>query len=343
MRTQVLYPTWKIVLFAAVIALILASPAWAESKAPSDDATKAGPVVRTYGAEGGYRTEVKSETKGTLSQEDRRQVAVLTAYIFQHIDQAQRALDADNTAEARNEVDKGNKAVKAVRALLPTTTVHTKTFAPGGDVIYEDAREVQEDRVPLFEGMLSTKTLAPIVAAKQDAQDAVEVKGVRLVGSETITTEAFADLDYVEGQLERAAKALSDNKAETAAKALALAQVRGVEFKYHKEDTPLAAARDALWLAKRALDEDNSAQAQANLNVARQQLDIYRQLLPEAQRKDVTQMMTEVSQLDAKLRKEPTPSANPAADQADQGERTRQGNAVTRWWEQINSWFKKRS
>src|SRR5579872_5639587 len=235
MRTQVLYSTWKIVLFAAVIALILASPTWAESKAPSDDATKAGPVVRTYGAEGGYRTEVKSETKGTLSQEDRRQVAVLTAHIFQHIDQAQRALDADNIAEARNEVDKGNKAVKAVRALLPTTTVHTKTSAPGGDVIYEDTREVQEDRVPLFEGMLSTKTLAPIVAAKQDAQDAVEVKGVRLVGSETITTEAFADLDYVEGKLERAVKALNDNKPDAATKALALAQVRGVEFRYHKE------------------------------------------------------------------------------------------------------------
>jgi hypothetical protein len=127
------------------------------------------------------------------------------------------------------------------------------------------------------------------------------------------------------------------------AKALALAQVRGVEFKYHKEDTPLAAARDALWLAKRALDENNGTQAHANLNVARQQLEMYRQLLPEGQRQDVTQMMTEVGELDAKLRKEPAPSANSAAHSANQAERTRQGNAVTRWWEQVNGWFKKRS
>lgn len=343
MRTQVLYPTWKSVPTAVFVALILAGPTWAASATVSDDSTKAGPVVRTYGAEGGYRTQVTSETKGTLSQEDRRQVAVLTAQIFQHIDKTQRALDADNTAEARTEMDKGRQAIKAVRALLPTTTVQTKTSAPDGTVIYEDKREVQADRVPLFEGMLSTKTLAPIVAAKQDAQDAVEVKGVRLVGSETITTEAFADLAYVEGQLEKAAKALAENKTDAATKALALAQVRGVEFKYHKEDTPLAAARDALWLAKRALDDNNSTQAQANLNVARQQLEIYRQLLPEGQRQDVTQMMTEVGELDAKLRKEPAPSATSAAGSANQAERTRQGNAVTRWWEQVNGWFKKRS
>lgn len=343
MRIQVLNSTWNAVLSAAVIALILASTARAESATTTDDATKAGPVVRTYGAQGGYRTEVKSETNGTLGEENRRQVAVLTAHIFQHINQAQRALDADNAEEARAELDKGRQAIKAIRALLPTTTVHTKTSAPDGTVIYEDKRDVQVERVPLFEGMVSTKTLAPIIAAKQDAQDAVEVKGIRLLGSETITTEAFADLAYVEGQLAIASKALADNKAEAASKALAAAQIRGVEFKYRKEDSPLAAARDALWLAKRALDENNSTQAQANLNVARQQLEIYRQLLPEGERQDVTQMMTEVGELDAKLRKESTASANQAGSPSNQVERNRQGNSVTRWWEQVNSWFKKRS
>lgn len=346
MRTQVLCRMRRIMRIALVVVLILASTACtgrAESTTSTNDAANASPVIRTYGSEGGYRTEVKSQTKGTLGQEDRRQVAVLTAQIFQHIDEAQRALDADNTADARNEMDMGRKAIKAIRAMLPTTTVHTKTTAPDGEVVYEDNRDVQEDRVPLFEGMLSTKTLAPIVAAKEDALDAVDVKGVRLVGSETIITEAFADLEYVEGQLDRAAKALNDNKADAATKALALAQVRGVEFRYRKEDTPLAVARDALWLAKRALDANNSTQAQTNLNVARQQLEIYRQLLPEGQRQDVTQMMTEVSQLDAKLRQETAQPQKPAANKTNESERTQQGNAVTRWWEQINGWFKKRS
>lgn len=343
MRTQILYPTLKSVRIALLVALSLTGSSRAESAISGTETTKTGPVVRAYGTEGGYRTEVTSQTNRALSQEDRHQVAVLTAQIFQHIDQAQRALDADNAAEARNQVNKGQQAIKAVRAMLPTTAVHTKTTAPDGAVVYEDNRDLQEDRVPLFEGMISTKTLAPIVAAKEDAQDAVELKGVRLVGSETIITEAFADLKYVEGQLDRAAKALSDTKVDVATKALALAQVRGVEFRYRKEDAPLAAARDALWLAKRALDANNSTQAQMNLNVARQQLEIYRQLLPEGQRHDVTQMMTEVSQLDAKLRQEMAQPPNPAANKASEPERTRQGNAVTRWWEQINGWFKNRS
>lgn len=128
-----------------------------------------------------YRTKVISQTNGTLSQEDRQQIAVLTAHIFQHIDQAQRALDVENAAEARSEANKCQQAIKVVRAMLPTTTVHTKTTAPDGSVVYEDNREVQENRVPLFEGMVSNKTLAPIVAAKEGAQDAIELKGVRLV------------------------------------------------------------------------------------------------------------------------------------------------------------------
>jgi hypothetical protein len=56
------------------------------------------------------------------------------------------------------------------------------------------------------------------------------VKGVRLVSSETITTQVLADLNVVEAQLNRVAKALDENKADDAAKALALAQGRGVEF-----------------------------------------------------------------------------------------------------------------
>lgn len=343
MRTRILHQTLKSLRIALLVALAFSGSLHAESAESGSETGKTNPLVRAYGTEGGFRTEVTSQINGTLSQENRQQAAVLTAQIFQHVDRAQRALDADNAAEARHEVNKGQTAIKAVRAILPTTAVHTKTTGPDGKVVYEDDRELQEDRVPLFEGMISTKTLAPIVAAKEDSQDAVELKGVCLVGSETIVTEAFADLGYVEGQLDRAAKALSDNKGDVATKALALAQVRGVDFRYHKEDAPLAAARDALWLAKRALDANNSTQAQANLNVARQQLEIYRQLLPEGQRQDVTQMMNEVSQLDAKLRQETAQPPNPAGNKVGEPERTRQGNAVTRWWEQINGWFKKRS
>ena len=324
----------KSLLIALGAVLTLLGPASGQ-QAPSTSAeheSKANPVVRTFGAEGGYRTEVKSETHGTLSQDDRRQVSLLAAQVFQHVDEARKAIDADDVTRAGKEVDKGKEAIKAIRALLPRTTVHTRTTAPDGKVIYEDEREVQEDQVPLYEGMVQARTLAPILAARRDT---AQIAGVRVVESEAISTAVTADLDLVEAQLARAAKALNDKKSDDAAAALLLAQVQGVDIRYNKEDTPLAEARDAIWLAKRALEENNSAQARANLAIARTRLEVYRQVLPEDRRQDVTQMLSQVNQMEAQLRKE----ANQPTDRA---ERTRQGNAVTQWWDEVNQWFKRR-
>src|SRR5918998_2183977 len=202
--------------------LTLLGPASGQ-QAPSTSAeheSKATPVVRTFGAEGGYRTEVKSETHGTLSQDDRRQVSLLAAQVFQHVDEARKAVDGDDAERARKEVDKGREAIKAIRALLPRTTVHTRTTAPDGKVIYEDQREVQDDQVPLYEGMVHARTLAPILAARRDTS---EIAGVRVVESEAISTAVTADLDLVEAQLTRAARALAARKSDEAAAALHLA------------------------------------------------------------------------------------------------------------------------
>ncbi len=361
MSKRFLRSAWRPVVVAVAAALMLIAPAWSQqpSSAAKDEQAKSGaekmangPVVRTYGSKGGYCTEVSSETKGTLSPEDRQQVSVLSAQAFQHIDEARQAIETDDLKAARKEVDKGRQAIKAIRLLLPKTNVHTKTTAPDGKVIYEDQREVQDDEVPLFEGMLSTKTIAPIVAAKQDAasanqnqntasdfatvaQESADVAGVRLVSSETITTQVFANLNVVDVQLERAVKALSENKVEDASKALAAAQTRGVDLRYNKEDTPLAAARDAMWLAKRALEENNPTQAQANLHVARQSLRLYREFAPKDRCSDVDQMLKEADELGTKLRHET--AQRPASD----GERTQQGLAANRWWERINGWFRR--
>lgn len=364
MTQRSLHSRWLgLVALALAAALLFAGPAWAQqAKSAADEKqaqaateqTKGGPVVRTLGTKGGYQTEVTTETKGTLSEEDRQQVALLTAQVFEHIDEARKALDAEDTSLARKEVDKGRQAIRVIRTLLPKTRVHTKTTAPDGLVIYEDQREVQDDRVPLFEGMLSTKTLAPIAAAKEEAadntqaatenkqaaanpkQEAAELKGVRLIRSETITTQVFADLDLVEAQLNKVAKALDQHKIDEAAKALAVAQVRGVEFRFNKEDTPLAEARDAMWLAKRSLEENNATQARANLTVARQSLQLYREIAPQERRKDVDQMLKEVDELEAKLGQET------AQHPASSGERKQQGHSVTSWWERINQWFRRR-
>src|SRR4051812_18012416 len=203
MRERGLHPAWKPFIATLVALLFLAGTARAQQVPTSaEHESKGGPVVRTFGAEGGYRTEVRSETRGTLGQEDRRQASLLAAQVFQHVDEARQALDADDAKQARREIEKGREAARAVRALLPRTSVRTRTTAPDGKVVYEDEREVQDDQVPLFEGMIHARTLAPILSARRDAG---QVAGVRVVGSESISTEVTADLGFIEAQLGRAA------------------------------------------------------------------------------------------------------------------------------------------
>jgi len=209
-------------------------------------------VTRTFGSQGDYRTEVTTETKGKLKQEELRQASLLTAQVFEHINQAREDIDADNTKEALKEVNKAREAIKAIRSMLPKETVRIKTSAPDGKVAYEDEREIPESRIPLFEGMLHAQTLAPILAARRNA---MEVAGIRVVESETIVTEAMADLDPIERQLDRAARALEKDKSEDASRALATALIKGLEFRFRKEDKELASARDAIWLARRSLEE----------------------------------------------------------------------------------------
>jgi hypothetical protein len=332
MRNLTVRPSRAHIFLALFAVSLLAGPARAQ-ESPSKAEKKDSAVVRIYGTESGYRTEVSSKSRGMLNDEDRRQVGLLTAQVFRHIDEARRALDAEDIAAARTEVEKGRRAIETIRAVLPKVAVHTRTLGPDGEVSYEDEREVQDDRVPLFEGMLHEQTLAPIIAAKQDA---IEVAGVRLVDSATITTQAVADLGFVEAQLGRAFKALERKEVEAAFKALAVAQVRGVELFASKEDSPLAEARDAMWLTRRALEENNAAQARANLEVARQRLRLYREVAPKDRQTDVDRMGKEIDQLEVQLRQET------AQQPASHAERSRQGNVVTQWWEQVNRWFRQR-
>jgi hypothetical protein len=108
-----------------------------------------------------------------------------------------------------------------------------------------------------------------------------------------------------------------------------------VEFRYSREDSPLAEARDAIWLARRSLEENNAEQARFNLNLARQRLRVYREVAPQDRQADVDKMLKEADQLEGQLHRE---TAQHPATPAD---RTRQGHTVTRWWDQINGWFKK--
>jgi hypothetical protein len=317
-------------------------PAWGQEQ-PSTSASKEQDkdkedhrVVRTFGTEKGYRTELVSETAGRLTQEDQRQLSLLMIGVLEHIDKGRIALDADETKDALKEVNKGLEGTQAIRKMLPKTMLRTKTIAPDGKPIFEDELVDQNDSIPLYAGILHARTLTPIVEARRNA---LTVAGVQVVESERVITEAIAKLDPIEAQLTKAAKALGENKSDVATKALAMALVRGLDFRYTKEDSELISARDALWFAKRALEENNVPQAAANLNVAHQRMVLYREVLPNDQRRDVDEVLREVEQMQGQLRQERTqPTATATARGAD---RTRQGQTVTQWWDKVNTWFRR--
>jgi len=337
MSGRFLRSEWRLVEsgLVALLLLIVAGPVWAQepssTSSAADQTRNAGPIVRTFGTEGGYRTEVTTQSFSKLNEEDRRQASLLMTEVVQHIGKARDAIDADDTKQALMEVNKAREAAKAIRAMLPKGTVRTRTTAPDGKVIYEDEQRVQVGRIPLYEGILHTQTLAPILAARRNA---MEVAGFNVVESERIATEVIADLDPIEGQLDRAARALEENKPDVAAKALAMALVRGIDFRFNKEDTELASARDEIWLARRSLEENNTAQALVNLATARQRLQAYREVLSQDERQKVDQMLREIDQLEAQLRQE-------GGRTVGQAERAHQGNTLTQWWDRINGWFRR--
>ena len=337
MSGRFLRSEWRLVEsgLVALLLLIVAGPVWAQEHSSTSSATdqtrNAGPIVRTFGTEGGYRTEVTTQSISKLNEEDRRQASLLMAEVVQHIGKARDAIDADDTKQALMEVNKAREAAKAIRAMLPKGTVRTRTTAPDGKVIYEDEQGVQVGRIPLYEGILHAQTLAPILAARRNA---MEVAGFNVIESERIATEVIADLDPIEGQLARTARALEENKPDVAAKALAMALVRGIDFRFNKEDTELASARDEIWLARRSLEENNAAQALVNLATARQRLRAYRVVLSQDERQEVDQMLREIDQLEAQLRQE-------GGRAVGQAERAHQGNTLTQWWDRINGWFRR--
>jgi len=353
MRDSHPWTTWRSLAAGLMSLVVVVGPAWGQEKSSSSntkeksskeqqssreqqsskDKKESNRVTRTFGAEGGYRTEVVSEAVEPPSgYEDLRQLSLLMADTFAHIDKASVRLAADEPKEAQKEVVKAREAVQAIRRMQPKTMVRTKTLAPDGKAIFEDEIEVQDARIPLYEGILHARTLAPILAARRNA---MEIAGVQVVESERIVTEAIADLEVIEAQLTRAAKALENNKSSDASKALADSLIRGIDFRYSKEDKELASARDALWLARRSLEENNVTQAMVNLETARQRLRLYREVLTPDQRQEVDKTLREVEQFEAQLRQET------ASRPANQTDRTRHTQAVTHWWDRVNGWFRR--
>src|SRR4051812_43627014 len=120
MRRFYRWPTWMSSAAVLLTLALVTAPAWGQQqKSSSSTAKENEPVTRTFGTRDGYHTEVTTRTIGKLTTEDQRQASLLAAEVFQHIEQAREALDADDSKEALKHVKQAREAIKAARAMLP--------------------------------------------------------------------------------------------------------------------------------------------------------------------------------------------------------------------------------
>jgi len=301
--------TWWVVTCVVVAASVLA---WAatgitapqEEKSPvpkqkpaaaEPEQTAAQPTSIATGSGKQFKTTVDRKTEGELSPEDFRQASLLTSRIVMHLNDAASNLLDERVDEARKELEQAVGLVGVVRELLPTTTVTTVVHDADGKEVYRDVDRVQEDRIPLFEELIAVNVVEPITEAKEEA---AELAGVRLAEADLLHTSVLVELGYVERKLNRALKLLEEeDNAEDAVAQLLLAQSHGVSFDVNKEDNPLLNAQMALQLAERMVEQSREKAAKANLQLAKNYLELYRGLLAKGESEDVRKLQGEITRL----------------------------------------------
>lgn len=264
-----------------------------------------------------YLTRITQETEGDLHPEDLRQASVLSSRILTHINNAYINLVDENREKAEEELEHAQSLVKVVRDLLPITTVKTSVENPDGKVIYEYVERVQNDDIPIYEGLIAVEVIQPLIEARKEQ---AALKGVQLAEAQAVYTAVTMDLRYVERKVNLALKKL-ENPAQALAELL-LAQARGVTFITHKEDDPLLEAQAALRLAERQVREEKFAGAKANLQLAQLQLETYRSLAGEDSGEKVRSLEQEIEELREQVH-EPG-----AAD------------SIRGFWNRVTGWFR---
>lgn len=266
-----------------------------------------------------YQTTVRRDTKGELNSRDLHQVSLLTSRIVGHLNESVRCLLDDNADAAKPEIEKGRQLVRIVRDLLPVTTVTTTVEDAKGKEVYRDVAEVQDDRIPLYQGAIEVNVVEPVVEAQEEE---ATLKGLRLADAGLVRTSVLVDLSYIERKLNRAGELLGEP--EDALRQLGLAQKRGIEVEVDEEDHPLVAVQSALRLAERMVEEGKQDAAKSNLQLAQIHLETYKALLSKDAGEKVKELQDDITQLLGTL------------------EEKGAAGKVREFWERAVSWFQER-
>jgi hypothetical protein len=278
---------------ASVLAFLLAVIAFSTCVLANEEVAKS---TSDTGSSKKYETTVDRKTEGELSDEDFRQVSLLTSQTISHINKAAENL-VDNQADmARPELEKAQTLLGIVRELIPVTTVTTVVKDAKGSEVYRNVEEVQDDKVPVFQKMVALEVISPILDVKKE-QAALE--GVQLADADLIYTTVLVDIRYLARKVDRALSLL--NEPEKALDQLIDAQTVGIKIRVDKEDHPLVAAQSALRLAERQVQEKKYKGAKINLQQANIYLETYRTLVGKTEGEQVKKLKSDIEKLSGKL------------------------------------------
>ncbi len=307
----------KTVSVLVATSLMLAAPVALGDEVKDGEQKAATPTTITTGSGAKYRTTVEQKPGGLLSPEDFRQASLLSSRILLHLSEAAQNIDQDQPEDAKSQLEEALSLVKIIRELLPTTEVTTIVRDSKGNEVYRDVDHVQDDRVPLHEGLVAVKVVEALTDAKRDAAN---VTGVRLAEADLLHTSVLLELDYVEGKLMKALHSLPDNSDE-ARQQLELAQMDGISYVVNKQDNPLVAAQMALQLAEQMIKQQRIEAAKANLQEAKNQLVLYRGVVGEREDDEVKKLEADITKLQANIGK------------------TTAAEEIRGFWNQVANWF----
>jgi hypothetical protein len=275
-----------------------------------------GETSATTGSGDRYKTTITEVTRGELKPEDSRQVSVLGSRVLVHVNNAARFLDKGSADEAKTELGSAQTLIKLVREILPVTTVSTSIKDTQNSEVYRYEDRVQDDQIPIIEGLINIDVVQPLVDAKKEQAN---LKGVKLADVDLIHTAVLLDLAYVEGKIVRALEHL--NEPEKARSELVTAVSNGIRFTLNKKDDPLVRVQSALRLAEQQVREGKHEGAKANLAIARVQLDAYRTVVGDASATVAVDLEKEIAALEDRTRE---------AGAADK---------IREFWNRVSGWF----
>jgi hypothetical protein len=281
--------------------------------------TDGDPTSITTGSGKQFKTTVDRKTEGELSAEDFRQVSLLASRVVMHMSDAAKHLLDEKTKDCQADLSNALTLIGVIRDMLPTTTVTTVVEDASGKEVYRHVDRVQEDRIPLHEELIAVNVLEPITEAKQEA---AELAGVRLADADVLHTSVLLELDYMERKLNRALKLIEKAEGiEDALVQLRLAQTDGVSYVVNRKDNPLVDAQMALQFAERMVEQGRDRAAQANLQLAKNQLELYRGLIGKAENEAVRKLQDEISKLQTEIGREDA------------------AKTIRGFWDQVTGWF----